>query len=360
MHKILVGTLGLGLSAALMLPATSALATPAGPQTGSGAQEPALSETSLRVATMATSLTADSPDGLYSQLLGGGDAEANRVADAVSQIDPDVVVLTGMDADRKAVNVFQNSYLNSADDQRADSIYPYSYLAVGSKGLQSGADLDDDRVVGGPGDAWGQGAFAEQGSVVVLSKYPIKQDSIASVTSLKWAAVKDNRLHDAKLGGALAASIPVMNNGLWDIPIEYRGQRVHILAAQTEPAQSSHSFSALRQRDELKVVSDYISGTGYVRTDQGSKAKGLKGKKFILAGALAQGQGSAVELDPLLEKLGKSDPVNNAGNYLIESQGWNLLGQGRLGESAPASFLPLPGAVPDAIEATELVWSDLQ
>ena len=70
MHKILVGTLGLGLSAALMLPATSALATPAGPQTGSGAQEPALSETSLRVATMATSLTADSPDGLYSQLLG--------------------------------------------------------------------------------------------------------------------------------------------------------------------------------------------------------------------------------------------------------------------------------------------------
>ncbi|WP_313814843.1 endonuclease/exonuclease/phosphatase family protein [Glutamicibacter sp.] len=360
MHKILVGTLSLGLGAALLLPATSASATPTGLDEGAGAQALPLSETSLRVATISTNLTAPNSEELYGQLLGGGNIEATRVADAISAVNPDVVVITGMDAEAKAVAAFQAEYLTSPEDQRSDISYPYSYLAVGSKGLQSGADLDDDRVVGGPGDAWGQGAFAEQGSVVVLSKYPIQQDDVASVTELKWGEVKGGKLQEAQLGGALAASIPVMNNGLWDIPIEYRSERVHILAAQTEPANSSQDFSTLRQHDELKVVSDYISGAHYLRTDQGAAAKGLKGKNFILAGALAQPEGSATQVDPLAKKLGSQDPINSAGNYLMPSQNWNLLGQGRVGDDAPASFQPMTGAAPDAIEASELIWSDIQ
>lgn len=343
-----------------MLPATPAFAAPTGPNDGAGVSAPLLSETSLRVATMATNLSGEEPGELYRDLLTRTDTEALRVADAISVANPDVMVLTGMDADQEAVNSFISDYLKSPDDERSDAGYPYSYLAVGSSGVQSGADLDSDRIVGGPGDAWGQRAFAEQASTVVLSKYPINQPDVVSVSTLKWDEVAGNNLGSSELSGAVAASIPVMHNGLWDIPIEYRGERVHILAAQTEPAHSSYGFGALRQKDELKVVADYIAGEDYVVADDGAKAEGLDGDRIVVTGALAQRTESTAAALALGADLGRDDALNDSGNFVIPNQGWNVLGQGRIGAEAPEDFQLLPGTTPEAIETSDLIWTDIQ
>lgn len=342
-----------------MLPATPAFAAP----TGSGDQSvrtAAQSGSSLRVATIATNLSGENPEDLYRELLGGDHAEASRVADAITAAKPDVVVLTGMDAEPNAVAAFQAEYLGSDQDDRPNLNYQYSYLAVGVKGQQSGADLDGDRVVGGPGDAWGQGAFSEQGSTVVLSRYPIDQAAVSSVTELKWKDVEDNQLKDSKLKGALAASIPVMNNGLWDIPIQFGSERIHVVAAQTEPLESSYDFAASRQNDELRVVADYLNGADYVRTDQGRQAKSLNGKHVVLTGSLAQRSDSFAGVDALARQLGADRPLNSSGNYLIPSQNWSIIGQGRIGGPAPTAFQPLPGATPDVVESSELIWTDIK
>lgn len=360
MHKFLVGTAGLGIGALLMLPATPSLAAPTGPNDGAGVTAPLLSETSLRVATMATDLSGEEPGDLYRDLLTRTDTEALRVADAISVANPDIVVLTGMDADPDAVNTFISDYLNSPDDEHTDVGYAYSYLAIGSSGVQSGADLDGDRVVGGPGDAWGQGAFAEQSSTVVLSKYPIKQPDVVSVSALKWDEVAGNKLSSSELSGAVAASIPVMHNGLWDIPIEYRGERVHILAAQTEPAQSSYGFGAPRQKDQLKVISDYIAGEDYVVADDGAKAGGIDENRIVVTGALAQRTEFTAAALALGDELGRDDALNDSGNFVIPNRGWNVLGQGRIGAEAPEDFQLLPGATPESIETSDLIWTDVQ
>lgn len=357
MRKILVGAAGLSLGALLVFPAASAFAVPTGGSDLAGIPPQELSQTSLRVATIEANLTADTPGKLNENLMGAGNPQASHAADSIAQANADVLVLTNMDADQAAVDTFREQYLNNTEDDRPEVDYKFTYLAVGSKGLQSGADLNADGVIGDAADAWGQGAYEEQGSIVVLSKYPIDEDQIASVSKLKWQDVANNQLHHTKLDGVLAASMPVMNTGMWDIPIEYRNQRVHVLATQTEPDQQDEDLAAARQGDELKVVADYIAGKKYVRTDDDDPAMGIGEEKFVLAGALNLQASGESRVDSFLKGLGREDALNDAGSYLVPDSSWQVVGQGRLEHSEP----PLDEAIPEIVEEPgTLIWTDIE
>lgn len=344
-----------------MFPATGALAAPTGPGDSAGATAAQLSETSLRVATIQANLTGDTPEELPAALMRGTDRQAAQVADKISSANADVVVLTDMDATQGAVDALNENYLNNLGDDRTDVDYEYSYLAVGSKGLQSGADLNADGVIGSAEDAWGQAAFAEQGSIVVLSKYPIAQEQVTSVSQLKWHDVANDMLHHTDFSGVLAASIPVMSTGLWDIPIQYRGEPVHILATQTQPDAQDEEFAKARQVDELKVIDGYLSGENYVRTDEGEPAEGVGEDRFVIAGALGLQDGSADRVDPFLAELKHATTVDDSGSYLVPSETWQVLGQGRINANQPSTSQALPGTVPDfAKESSPLIWADIQ
>jgi len=356
-RKILVGTASLSLGALCLLPATAAFAVPT--SFGNQADEPTqlFSGSSLRVATIQANLTGDTADGLEEKLMGGTNSQAAQVADSLSAADADVVVLTNMDAEQGAVDTFKNLYLNNIADDRTDVDYPYSYLAVGSKGLQSGADLNADGVIGSAEDAWGQGAFEEQGSIVVLSKYPVDEGKITAVSKLKWQQVENDQLHHTGLSGVLAASIPVMSTGLWDIPIDYRGQQVHVVATQTEPEGRNREFSQARHADELKVISDYVAGKDYVHTDSDGHAEGLGGEKFVVAGALDLQDSSADRLEPFLQGLAREDALNDGGSYLVPDSSWEVTGQGRIEQREPL----LEEAVPNDVEEPgSLIWIDIE
>lgn len=357
MRKILVGTASLSLGALLVLPATAAFAVPTGPGDRAEAPTQLFSDSSLRVATIQANLTADASGGLEAKLMGGTNPQAAQIADSISEADADVVVLTNMDAEQGAVDAFKDQYLNNEADDRTDIDYQYSYLAVGSKGLQSGADLNADGVIGSAEDAWGQGAFEEQGSVVVLSKYPVDEEKITAVSKLKWQDVENDQLHHTDLSGVLAASIPVMNTGLWDIPLEVGGQQVHVVATQTEPVDANQGYSQARHGDELKVISDYLAGKDYVHTDQGRQAEGVGDEKFVVAGALDLRDATEDRLEPFLKGFAREDALNDAGSYLIPDASWQVSGQGRIEQSDP----PLEEAVPSTVEAPgSLIWTDIE
>lgn len=357
MRKILVGTASLSLGALLILPATAAFAVPTSSSDRAEAPTQLFSQSSLRVATIQANLTAASSGGLEAKLMGGNNLQANQVADSISAADADVVVLTNMDAEQGAVDTFKDQYLNNVADNRLDVNYPYSYLAVGSKGMQSGADLNSDGVIGSAEDAWGQGAFEEQGSVVVLSKYPVDEAKITAVSKLKWQDVENGQQNHTGLSGVLAASIPVMNTGLWDIPIEFRGQQVHVVATQTEPEGENEDFSQARHNDELKVISDYIAGKDYVLTDNGRPAAGVGDEKFVVAGALDLQDSSENGIKSFLNGFAREDALNDSGSYLIPDSSWQITGQGRIEQSEPL----LGEAIPDSGEEPgSLIWTDVE
>lgn len=360
MHKVLVGTASLGLGALLLLPATGAFAVPTGAQDPHPVQVSNLSETSLRIATLATDLSREMPGELYNDLLQGSDRAAGTAADDITTVNADVVVLTGMDADAQAVDAFRENFLNNPSDGRSDVAYDYVYLPVGSKGKPSGADLNGDRIVGGAADAWGQADFEGQAAVVVLSKYPIDEQAVTSLSNFGWKDLPQSRLNDSELSGALAASIPVMSSGLWDIPIEYRGQKVHVVAAQTGESTDGYSFAAARHLDQLRVVADYLSGEDYLRDDDGKKVSGPGKDRFVLTGEFGEQASSAVGRDELLETLGKPEAINDSGNFLIPDAGWQVLGQGFIGESEPAVAQQIDGPELHADVANALIWTDVQ
>ncbi|WP_404288611.1 hypothetical protein [Glutamicibacter arilaitensis] len=343
-----------------MFPATGAFAAPWDAQDSNPAPSQGLSETSLRVATLATEITRDVPGQLAADLIQGTDREASQAADSITAANADFVVLTGMDADEQAVQAFQDHYLNNPDDSRRDVEYDYVYLGMGSKGKPSGADLNGDRIVGGPEDAWGQGNFEGQGAVVVLSKYQINQESVTGISSLKWSDMPDSRLDNSELSGALAASIPVMSSGLWDIPIEYRGKKVHVLAVQTDDGSAGYSFDEARQLDQLRVISDYLEGGKYLRNDQGEKNQGVGNDPYVVAGSLGQQPSSLAARDALLKEMDRPEALSDSGNYLVPNSAWQVLGQGHIGDRAPLEAQTIDGPLLGSNPARALIWTDVQ
>ena len=287
---------GLALAAAVVLPAGPALAAPY-----SHPEQP-----TLRIAAVDAGLSAEKAGGLQGRLAGGMDAQARQLAEGIARADADIVVLTGMDADQDAVQVFSDEYLQDPGlSGREAGKYPYSYAAVGVKARQSGADLNGDGIVGGAADAWGQAAFDEQSSIVVLSKLPIGTGEITAVSQLKWSQVPGNELAASGLSGALAASAPVMDTGLWDIPVQVGNEQVHLLATQTGAEQpAAYSFAAQREHDQLQVIDDYIAGADYLHDDAGQPLAGLAGQNYVTAGQLGDG-GSEIEPAAQLRVLGQ-------------------------------------------------------
>src|SRR5699024_12254361 len=72
--------------------------------------------------------------------------------------------------------------------------YPYSYTAPSNAGVASGADLDRNGTIGGPGDALGHGSFPDQAAMIIYSKYPIQSDQVRAFTSLSWSKMPDNSI----------------------------------------------------------------------------------------------------------------------------------------------------------------------
>lgn len=337
MRKLLTSTASLALGVSLVcvgVPAQASWFDSDGRAEAAQSAPEQIAQSGLRVATVDAELSGADQGQLAIELASGTDRRATRLADHLTEANPDIVVLTGMDTEQSAVDALRANYLNNPFDDRADLNLPYSYLAPGTTGVQSGADLDADGVVGGPNDAWGAGDYEGQGGLVVLSRYPIDPEKIISITALPWHALPGDRPKAAGLDGVLAGAIPVMSGGLWDIPIDYRGETVHLLAAQMSDQPAGVSFAGQRQQDQLRVLADYFTGAAYVRDDAQRPVHAQRDEPVIVAGDLGSMPQANAARAHLLQVLHHGQDAAETGAQVLADHSWSTQEAGSVG--APA------------------------
>lgn len=247
---------------------------------------PAVRPGDLRVATYSAGLTRSAPGMLADELAAPGSAQAQRVAETVQRAAPDVVLLTDFDvaSGDEAAHSFRTNYLSVGTGGQQGIDYPHVYTSEVNNGVDTGADLDDDGVIGGAGDSFGPGEFAGQHGMVLFSRHPIDADGIRTFRELRWDSMPGNSIPDQAYTDLERSVLRLSSTAHWDIPVRVEGRTVHVLAAQTANP-SARTSSAERHQDELRFWADYVSGeAGYVTDDDGRPGGLDEDSDFVIVG----------------------------------------------------------------------------
>lgn len=169
---------------------------------------------SLRIATYNADLSRAGP-GLMLQAIRGDDPQVAAVVRVIAALDADVLLLTGIDYDMRG------EALAALADRLAlvGAAYPYRLPLRPNTGVASGLDLD------------GNGRFAGEGGMAVLSRLPIETGAIRDFTSFLWADLPQNlRPPDTP------PFLPLSTSGQFEVPIRLPdGRRLGLLAYYASP-----------------------------------------------------------------------------------------------------------------------------
>lgn len=259
----------------------------------------------IRFATFNASMARDAAGALGQALAGGTDPQIAAVAEIIQRTDPDVLLINEFDYDPGYPVLFRDGYL--LQDQNRSGLgdprgidYPYLFVAPSNTGLATGQDLDNDGQVGGPGDAQGFGTFDGQYGMVVLSKFPIREDLARTFQSFRWIDMPDAQFpadpEDANGDGDRSswysdeekAILRLSSKSHWDLPIEIDGVLVHFLVSHPTPPvfDGPEDRNGLRNAAEIRFWADYVTGEAYFY-DDAKRVGGLRPEtRFVIAGDL--------------------------------------------------------------------------
>lgn len=262
-------------------------------------QVPVPAEHDLRVATYQTGLTRSAPGELLTELSTSRSAQARQVAETVQQVRPDVLLLSGIDVDegREVTEVLRADYLSIGSENVSGIDYPYAYVAPVNTGVDTGADLDDDGMIGGPGDAYGYGDFPGQAGMMLLSRHPLQSDQARTFQDFKWKDMPESGLPSEEFSDLESSVLRLSSASHWDVPLEVDGRTIHLLAsAPADP----HTAPAGPQRnyDEVRFWADYINGAPYPVDDEGETGGLATGSDFVVLGSLGADPDSSAAAAP--------------------------------------------------------------
>lgn len=285
---------------------------------------PVASADDLRVATFSAGLSRSAPGLLADELSAPGSVQAQRVAETVQRAAPDVVLLTDFDVDsgEAAARSFRTNYLAVGTGGQEGIDYPHVYTAEVNNGVDTGADLDNDGVIGGQGDSFGPGEFAGQHGMVLFSRHPLDEDGIRTFRDLRWDTIPGNAIPDGQYTELERSVLRLSSTAHWDIPVTVGDRTVHILAAQPEDP-GAGTAPAERHHDEMRFWADYIAGDAeYLKDDEGRSGGLDAGSDFVLVGDFGPRAGTALDGDhpsaitSLLESETIQDPVPQSAGAL--------------------------------------------
>ena len=271
----------------LILVATLALTACAAPGTPD--------ESRLRIATFNVAMGLDRQGELAENLRDGQELRLLQVAEILQRVRPDIVLLNEFDYDPgvDAAALLNNNYLSRAHNGQTPIRYPYHFRAPVNTGLPSGLDLDGDGKPGGPGDAWGFGRFPGQYGMLVLSRYPLRQEQIRTFQQFPWSALPGARrpvLPDGSTfhSDAVWEQLRLSSKSHWDIPIDVGGQTLHLLAHHPTPPvfDGPEDRNGRRNLDEIRFWRNYTDpGWASQAVDDAGATGGLRpGTPFVIAG----------------------------------------------------------------------------
>ncbi len=250
----------------------------------------------IRFATYNVALFRNKAGKLEEDLKSGMDTQIQNLAAVIQHVRPDVIALMEVDYDPSGLllNYFQQNYLSKSQSGEQPINYTYALSVPSNTGFLSGQDLNNDKKISLPEDAFGFGRYEGQYAFALLSKYPFDTAQIRSFQKFIWAEMPDAKKPLNENGS------PYYSREAWDIfrlssknhidiPIQLpSGDLIHtILAHPTPPVfDGPEDRNGLRNFDEIRLLRDYISGAKYLKDDKGKKG-GLKaGSSFVIMGDL--------------------------------------------------------------------------
>lgn len=248
---------------------------------------PERGEHDLRVGAFQTGLSRSAPGELLDELSEPGSSQGRQIAETVQRVRPDVLLLSGIDVDEdlQVAAALRTNYLAVGSDQTTGIDYPYAYAAPVNSGVDTGADLDDDGMIGGPGDAFGYGEFPGQGGMMILSRVPLQDDQARTFQNFTWQDMPGSRLPDQDFSELEASVLRLSSASHWDIPVLVGGSTVHLLASAPADPRTAPG-GADRHQDEVRFWADYITGADYPVDDDGTSGGLAPGSDFVVLGSL--------------------------------------------------------------------------
>lgn len=245
--------------------------------------------------------------------------QARNVAETIQRSNPDILLINEFDFfaanPEKAVQLFNDNFLNAGQNGASPVDYPYFYIAPSNTGIPTGFDLNNNGAavtaisdgIGASGygdDAFGFGSFPGQFGMVVLSKYPIDTANVRTFQNFLWKDMPGNLLTNdptvdnpatpinENLGGFYSpqeqAILRLSSKSHWDIPITINGEVVHALVSHPTPPvfDGTEDRNGKRNHDEIRFWSDYISPGegGYIYDDKGGRGGIAPGSSFVIMG----------------------------------------------------------------------------
>lgn len=265
----------------------------------------AQAEKTIRFAAFNAYLNRPVEGGLIADLKTAESIQAQKVAEIIQRVAPDVLLLGEFDYDAggEALRLFQDNYLAQGWNGADPIIYPYAFIAPSNTGLPSGHDLNRDGVVsvtpgedGYGGDAFGFGAFPGQYAFVLLSKYPIDETGVRTFQTFRWIDMPGALLPDdpatpypADWYSAEALEVFRLSSKTHaSIPVMIGREAVHVLASHPTPPSfdGEEDRNGKRNHDEIRLWADYIAGADYLYDDQGGHGGLMEGARFVIMGDL--------------------------------------------------------------------------
>ena len=273
----------------------------------------------LRAASFNAYLNRSSDGELEADLAAADDPQAQKVAEILQRVRPDVVLLNEFDTvlDGTAVDRFRSNYLEVSQNGAAPITYDHVFLKSSNTGVPSGHDLNNDGTVGGPDDAFGYGAFEGQYGMVLLSRYPILESEARTFRTFLWKDMPGALLPDDPDTPAAAdwysadelAVFRLSSKSHWDVPVDVNGHTVHVLASHPTPPvfDGDEDRNGARNHDEIRFWADYATPGegGYIYDDDGAAGGLPADARFVILGDLNaspdEGDGIAGAVDQVLD-----------------------------------------------------------
>ncbi len=223
--------------------------------------------------------------------------QIKNIAEIIQRVRPDILLLNEFDYVSKSqgIDYFIQHYLKVSQNKQPAINYPYTYIGPVNTGVASEFDFDNDgKKTGKLGDAYGFGFFPGHYGMAVLSKYPIDFDKVRTLQTFKYKDMPGAQMPVEPLTGKNWYNEPqwqamrLSSKSFWDLPIDIKGETVHLLASHPTPPvfDGDEDRNGKRNHDEVRLIKDYVENAEYLYDDKGVKG-GLKAdSRFVIVGDL--------------------------------------------------------------------------
>lgn len=183
------------------------------------------------------------------------DAALVAAADALSDADADIIVLTRFDYDASGTTLLAFAGL-------VDGGHIHVQALRSNAGVPTPYDLDGDGRLGEAEDAQAFGRFPGQEALAVLSRFPLDEDGLQSFNEVRWRDFLGNLMTDADAG---RDDQRLSSGGHWVVPVflssDAGGASVSLLVGHAGPPvfDGPEDRNGRRNRDELRLWEGIIA-----------------------------------------------------------------------------------------------------